>query len=108
MFYSTLYNLIYIGQDVEFLRLPWISREFRLFICMLIVVPLAGQLYFYPFNGSFSISFGTPAFFFSLLLLRRIPAVLSGVAAGSMVVFMRVLFDLSIYDKGLPDSFLSH
>lgn len=81
------------------------NRETQIFVLMLMLVPLAGQLYFHPFNDSFRVSFGTPTFFFSLLLLRRIHPVVSGLSAGTMVVLFRILLDVSFYSYGFTDAF---
>ncbi|NQF12948.1 sensor histidine kinase [Brevibacillus sp. HB1.3] len=61
---------------------------------MLITVPLAGELKFYPVNETFRISFGAPTFFFFLLLFQRIPSVLAGFLTGITVVCFRIVIDL--------------
>lgn len=81
------------------------NKETQIFVLMLMLVPLAGQLYFHPFNDSFRVSFGTPTFFFSLLLLRRIHPVISGLSAGTMVVLFRILLDVSFYSYGFTEAF---
>ncbi|WP_332632626.1 sensor histidine kinase [Halalkalibacter flavus] len=66
-------------------------REKRfIFMIMLIAVPLAGELKFYPFDGDFRVSFGTPVFFFFLLWLRNYYPLLSGLIIGMAVVMFRV------------------
>ncbi|MFS8580996.1 MAG: ATP-binding protein, partial [Novibacillus thermophilus] len=60
---------------------------------MLVIVPLAGELNFYPFNDAFRVSFGTPTFFFFLLLLRKIHPVVSGGLVGFLVVGFPILLD---------------
>ncbi|MBS4161752.1 ATP-binding protein, partial [Klebsiella pneumoniae] len=50
---------------------------------MLLTVPLAGELKFYPLNETFRGSFGVPTFFFFLLLLRNVPAILPGLLTGA-------------------------
>ncbi|MGO0063305.1 ATP-binding protein [Brevibacillus fluminis] len=60
---------------------------------MLIIVPLAGEWKFYLVNETFRISFGAPTFFFFLLLLQRVPAVLPGFLTGMAVVFFRMFID---------------
>ncbi|MCG6199590.1 sensor histidine kinase, partial [Anoxybacillus sp. LAT_38] len=57
---------------------------------MLIAVPIAGELKFHPFQDDFRVSFGTTAFFFFLLWLRKIPAYVSGPLTGCLVVLFRV------------------
>ncbi|CAN2253567.1 two-component sensor histidine kinase (GlnL) for glutamine degradation (GlnJ::AmtB::NH4+) [Bacillus vallismortis] len=61
---------------------------------MLITVPLAGELKFYPLNEEFRISFGTSVFFFFLSLLRHVPAVLPGFLTGAAVFVFRVFLEL--------------
>ncbi|NRS46536.1 sensor histidine kinase [Brevibacillus sp. HB2.2] len=61
---------------------------------MLITVPLAGELKFYPVNETFRISFGAPTFFFFLLLFQRIPSVFAGFLTGITVVCFRIVIDL--------------
>ena len=51
-------------------------RELFIFICMLIIVPLAGEPQIHPFGGDFQnfrVSFGSPLFLLFLLWLRRVP-----------------------------------
>ncbi|QRG70761.1 sensor histidine kinase [Brevibacillus choshinensis] len=60
---------------------------------MLVMVPLAGELKFYPVNETFRISFGAPTFFFFLLLFQNTPAVVPGFLTGATVVGFRILLD---------------
>lgn len=64
-----------------------------LFLLMLIIVPLAGELNIHPFANTFRLSFGTPVFFFFLLSIRHIPPALSGVLTGIAVVAFRILLN---------------
>lgn len=57
---------------------------------MIIVIPLAGELKFYPFNNTFRITFGIPIFFLLLLWIRRIPLILCGFIVGISVVVFRM------------------
>lgn len=66
---------------------------------MLIAVPIAGELKFHPFQDDFRVSFGTTAFFFFLLWLRKIPAYVSGVLTGCLVVLFRVALDWSVSER---------
>ncbi|MFF2450030.1 ATP-binding protein [Neobacillus sp. NPDC058068] len=77
---------------------PPAKKNLHIYIYMLIAVPLAGELNFYPFNDSFRISFGMPTFFFFLILLRKYPAILSGTVVGISVVAFRILLDLLHHD----------
>jgi two-component system sensor histidine kinase YcbA len=60
---------------------------------MLLTVPLAGEIKFYPLNETFRVSLGAPTFFFFLLLLQKAPAVLPGFLTGTIVVNFRILID---------------
>ncbi|WP_217448092.1 MULTISPECIES: sensor histidine kinase [unclassified Bacillus (in: firmicutes)] len=62
-------------------------------IILMVVVPIAGELNFHPFNDTFRVSFGTPIFFFLLLFLRKIPAAVVGLLVGVSVVGFRVCLD---------------
>ncbi|WP_281503715.1 sensor histidine kinase [Bacillus glycinifermentans] len=76
---------------------------------MLFTVPLAGELKFYPLNEIFRVSFGVPTFFFFLLLMRNVSAVLPGFLTGAAVVVFRMLLDLLTQDHvGLETAFYSH
>lgn len=65
---------------------------------MLITVPLAGELKFYPLNEEFRVSFGAPVFFFFLSLLRHVPAVLPGLLTGAAVFVFRVFWNYGAGD----------
>ncbi|MFY0545175.1 sensor histidine kinase [Brevibacillus sp. H7] len=62
-------------------------------LLMLVMVPIAGELKFHPFNDDFRVSFGTTAFFFFLLWIRKIPSALNGMMAGIVVVLFRIGLD---------------
>lgn len=72
------------------------NNKWLLIIAMLIIVPIAGEIHFYPFTGSFRISFGTPVFLFFLLYFRQIPPRFSGILVGLVVVSFRVMLDLIV------------
>ncbi|ACM12242.1 sensor histidine kinase [Bacillus paranthracis] len=69
------------------------KKDISLLIILMVVVPIAGELNFHPFNDTFRVSFGTPLFFFLLLFLRRIPAAAAGILVGICVVLFRVCLD---------------
>lgn len=69
------------------------KKDISLLIILMVVVPIAGELNFHPFNDMFRVSFGTPLFFFLLLFLRRIPAAAAGILVGICVVLFRVCLD---------------
>ncbi|MCM3736540.1 sensor histidine kinase [Bacillus cytotoxicus] len=69
------------------------KKDISLLIMLILIVPVAGELYFHPFNDTFRVSFGTPIFFFLLLFLRKIPAVIAGILVGASVVIFRIGLD---------------
>ncbi|MFZ3195006.1 MAG: ATP-binding protein, partial [Bacillus mycoides] len=69
------------------------KKDMYLLIILMVVVPIAGELNFHPFNDMFRVSFGTPLFFFLLLFLRRVPAAAAGILVGISVVLFRVCLD---------------
>lgn len=78
---------------------------------MILIVPLAGELKFYPFDSEFSsfrISFGSPLFLFFLLWLRNTSFLLSGFLTGFSVLAFRMILDGSTGDNTLLPSFILH
>ena len=69
------------------------KKDISLLIMLILIVPVAGELNFHPFNDTFRVSFGTPIFFFLLLFLRKIPAAVAGILVGASVVTFRVGLD---------------
>ena len=72
-------------------------RELFIFICMLLIVPLAGEPRIHPFGNEFSsfrVSFGSPMFLLFLLWLRNVPMAVSGLAIGIAVVLFRGALDV--------------
>lgn len=79
-----------------------------LFSFMLVAVPLAGEVKFYPFPVDFRMSLGTPVFFFFLLLLDKIHPIGSGLASGLCVTLYRAGLETS-FSAGVDwSSALSH
>ena len=71
-------------------------RELFIFICMLLIVPLAGEPRIHPFGNEFSsfrVSFGSPMFLLFLLWIRNVPMAVSGLAVGIAVVLFRGALD---------------
>ena len=71
-------------------------RELFIFICMLLIVPLAGEPRIHPFGNEFSsfrVSFGSPMFLLFLLWIRNVPMAISGLAVGIAVVLFRGALD---------------
>lgn len=71
------------------------KENLLIFTLMIITVPLAGELKFYPFLSNFRVSFGSPTFLFFLLWIRKTPAILSGFIVGTSVIIFRIILDLS-------------
>lgn len=69
------------------------KKDISLLIILILIVPVAGELNFHPFNDTFRVSFGTPIFFFLLLFLRKIPAAIAGILVGASVVIFRIGLD---------------
>ncbi len=83
------------SEDVINIKLErFIEKDGYILALMLITVPLAGELKFYPLNEEFRVSFGAPVFFFFLSLLRHVPAVLPGFLTGAAVFIFRVFLEL--------------
>jgi len=75
------------------------KKEVNILALMMLTVPLAGELSFYPLNETFRVSFGPPVLFFFLLLLQKTPAIFSGFLTGTMVVVFRILIDFFMHDS---------
>ncbi|MGG1754205.1 sensor histidine kinase [Bacillus pumilus] len=82
-----------------------VKKDAFILIFMVVIVPLAGELKFYPVNETFRISFGAPAFFFCLLLLRKSRPFLPGFLTGAAIVLFRVGLDLMQHHADLATSF---
>ncbi|EGO62835.1 sensor histidine kinase [Acetonema longum] len=77
-------------------------------LLMLLLVPLAGELKFCPFDGQFSsfrVSFGSPTFLFFLLWLRNISYIYLGLLTGAAVLLFRIALDLASSDTALAVTF---
>jgi two-component system, sensor histidine kinase YcbA len=76
------------------------------YLFIMIAVPIAGELKFYPISGDIRVSLGTPLFFFILLWLRKTHPILAGLAAGSAVVLFRtVLYCIQTETLQFADGF---
>jgi len=81
----------------------------RIFLLMLIIVPIAGELRLEPSDVYFRFSLGTPAFFFFLLWLRSAKPLLSGTLTGAVVVGFRVFLEWVFLDSfHFEDAFRHH
>ncbi|MDQ0199792.1 two-component system sensor histidine kinase YcbA [Neobacillus ginsengisoli] len=72
---------------------PLMKKDIFILILMMVTVPIAGELNFYPINETFRISFAVPTFLFFLLLFRKIPVVLPGLLTAILVVGFRILIE---------------
>jgi len=78
-------------------------------LLMLLIVPVVGELKFYPFDLEFStfrVSFGSPSFLFFLLWLRDTSFALSGLLVGLSVLVFRMVLDWITIDSTIASSFL--
>lgn len=66
------------------------KNKILVYLAMIIMVPLAGELKLYPFEENVRVSLGTPVFFFFLLWSRQMKPILSGIHVGAAVVLFRV------------------
>ncbi|WP_341280193.1 sensor histidine kinase [Paenibacillus sp. FSL H8-0537] len=83
--------------------------KWLLLLLMVVSVPLAGELNFYPFHNDFRVSLGTPAFFLFLLWLRFPSPFVSGLLVGAAVTFFRTGLEVAIEPARSWDAaFLHH
>ncbi|WP_071458733.1 sensor histidine kinase [Bacillus massilinigeriensis] len=85
-----------------------VPQKILTYLAMMLAVPLAGEMKFYPLEGILRVSLGTPVFFFFLLWSRKIHPLLSGFLVGVSVVAFRILSSVYISDVALQDSFEMH
>lgn len=85
-----------------------IKKKLLIVIMVIVMVPLAGELKFYPFEGSFRVSFGTPLFFFFLLWRANLRQVTLTLAVATSVVLFRT--GLDVYGSSVPleEAFSTH
>lgn len=72
---------------------PLLRKDRTIILFMILFVPLAGEINFYPINETFRVSLGPPTLFLSLLFLRK-NVITSGFLTAILVVFFRILLDL--------------
>lgn len=85
------------------------KRQWLAILLMILIVPLVGELKFYPFDrefSSFRVSFGSPTFLFFLLWLRNTSFALSGLLVGFSVLVFRMALDWSAVDGSFASSFM--
>ncbi|MEH7009301.1 sensor histidine kinase [Neobacillus niacini] len=85
------------------------NEKLLAFLFIIIAVPIAGELKFYPIDGDIRVSLGTPLFFFILLWLRKIHPIPAGIVAGSAVVLFRMfLYSIQTDTLQLVEAFFLH
>ena len=87
------------------------KKKWLALLLMVLIVPLAGELKFYPFDGEFSsfrVSFGSPAFLFFLLWIRSTSFAFCGLLAGFSVLLFRILLDGITMDSTFAASCIFH
>lgn len=62
---------------------------------MIILIPLVGELKFYPFQNTFRISPAILVLFFYLLSEKKINPILSGTVIGASVIIFRTILDIT-------------
>ncbi|QGQ44620.1 ATP-binding protein [Metabacillus sediminilitoris] len=77
-------------------------------LLMMIAVPLAGEFKFYPFDDTFRVSLGTPAFFLFLLWGRGIHPNIAGMLTGMSVFVFRFLLAVGIRDISVEEAMYLH
>ncbi|MFB5660349.1 sensor histidine kinase [Alteribacillus sp. HJP-4] len=65
------------------------KKRFSILLIIMIAVPLAGELKFYPFDDTFRVSLGTPVFFLFLLWGKGIHPFITGILTGMSVFVFR-------------------
>lgn len=76
------------------------SEKAIVYFIMTIIVPVAGEFRFYPLQGIFRVSLGTPIFLFFQLWFKNIRSAPAGCAAGvSVVLFRTLLIELSSHTQ---------
>jgi len=87
------------------------NRKWLAILLMILIVPLVGELKFYPFDREFStfrVSFGSPSFLFFLLWLRTTSFALSGLLVGVSVLVFRMALDWVTLDGTFVSGFILH
>ncbi|MCL6570087.1 MAG: sensor histidine kinase [Bacillus sp. (in: Bacteria)] len=69
------------------------------YLFMILAVPIAGELNFYPLDGDIRVSLGTPIFFFILLWVRKVHPILAGLLVGMAVVLFRIFLSSLLTDS---------
>jgi two-component system sensor histidine kinase YcbA len=81
------------------------KKRLLVYLTMMIVVPLAGEMKFFPIQEDVRVSLGTPVFFFILLLSREIQPIVSGILVGISVISFRIFLGIHSGDMLLEEAF---
>ncbi|WHY00990.1 sensor histidine kinase [Neobacillus sp. DY30] len=69
-----------------------LRKDRTIILLMILFVPIAGEINFYPINETFRVSLGPPTLFLFLLFLRK-TAIIPGFLTAMLVVLFRILLD---------------
>lgn len=84
------------------------KKSIRILLLIMIAVPLAGEFKFYPFDGTFRVSLGTPVFFLFLLWGRGIHPIIAGILTGMSVFVFRFSLAVGIRDISVEEAMYLH
>ncbi|TKH08379.1 sensor histidine kinase [Peribacillus simplex] len=84
------------------------KKSIRILLLIMIAVPLAGEFKFYPFDGTFRVSLGTPVFFLFLLWGRGIHPIIAGILTGMSVFVFRFSMAVGIRDISVEEAMYLH
>ena len=87
-----------INDIIEETEVSSVRDKYFIYILAMIIVPLAGELKFFPFGGDVRVSLGTPVFFFLLLSIKKLKPILFGFLVGISVIVVRTLLELGSTD----------
>lgn len=85
-----------------------LKEKLWIVLLMMITVPLAGELKFYPFGDAFRVSLGTPVFFLFLLWGRGVHPYVSGILTGTSVLAFRFLLAVGLRDITMEEAVYLH
>lgn len=84
------------------------KKKFGFLLLVVFMVPLAGELKFYPVEGNFRVSFGTPLFFFFLLWRRSLHQYTIILSVSLSVVLFRVGLEVGGGEMEALEAFMRH
>lgn len=84
------------------------KKKVGFLLLVMVMVPLAGELKFYPVEGNFRVSFGTPLFFFFLLWRRSLHQYTLILSVALCVVLFRVGLGVASGEVSVSEAFMLH